>query len=36
MVKVDQNDIYGMYYDANGDPTDQRVCEVVDTNFYYT
>ena len=34
-TKVDQNDFYGMYYDANGDRIDQRVSEVVDTNFNY-
>ena len=34
-MKVDQNDIYGLYYDVNGDPIDQRVGEVSDTNDYY-
>ena len=34
-MKVDQNDIYGMYYDVNGDRIDQRVIEMVDSNDYY-
>ena len=34
-MKVDQNDIYGMYYDVNGDRIDQRVVEMVDSNDYY-
>ena len=34
-MKVDQNDIYGMYYDVSGDRIDQRVGEVVDSNDYY-
>ena len=34
-MKVDQNDIYGMYYDVNGDHIDQSVVEMIDTNDYY-
>ena len=34
-MKVYQNDIYGVYYDVNGDPIDQSVVEVSDTNDYY-
>ena len=34
-VKVDQNVLYGKYYNSNGNPTDNRVSEVVDTNDYY-
>jgi len=35
VMKVDQNYIYGLYYDVNGDPIDQRNSEVSDTNDYY-
>ena len=35
-MKVYQNDIYGVYYDVNGDPIDQRVVEVSDTCLLYT
>ena len=35
MMKVDQNEVYGTYYDVNGDQIDQRVGEVVDVNDYY-
>ena len=35
MVKVDQNDFYGMYYDVNDDRIDERIAEVVDVNDYY-
>ena len=34
-TKVDQNVLYGMYYDDNGHRIDQRVNEVVDTNDDY-
>ena len=34
-MKVDQNPMYGMYYDANDDRIDQGVNEVIDTNPYY-
>ena len=34
-MKVDQNEIYGKYYDVNGDHIDQRISEVVDANDYY-
>ena len=34
-MKVDQNEFYGIYYDANGDRIDERVSELVDTNDHY-
>ena len=34
-AKVDQNNLYGMYYDVNGDRIDRGVSEVVDSNDYY-
>ena len=34
-MKLDQNPMYGMYYDDNDDRIDQGVNEVIDTNPYY-
>ena len=35
IVKEDKNDVYGIYYHADGEHVDQGVHEIVDVNDYY-
>ena len=34
-MKTEINDVYGIYYHADGECVDERVEEIVDTNDYY-